>query len=307
MSTKTPPAPGSHDVNDPNWLKKGDGAGYFPTLESAKVYAEGVANNDYHKDRLRALTHLVKPLVNANSSGNPKFKFNPNSFTALDFGIGDGGQFYKMGLKPTKIIGIDISPEVLALAAENLSTLEFESHCGSAEVLKDVKSSSVDLALCINTLGYLSAEDQELFYEEMKRTVRPGGFLVMMAGNELFDLFALNSGTAEFFERYFDQPDVSKLLLEAGSERFRNADRLNPLKFTAVLQRYGFNEVGRTFSQWHRKLPPIANMEYGGDLLKARAASRDHNFDPNTLPAEDKWRALFQCSIFASLSVKEGA
>lgn len=305
MSEKLPAVPKNHDANDPNWLKKGDGAGYFPTLESAQAYADGVANNDYHKDRLRALVHLFEPLVKSGSKDSTSFKFNADSFTALDFGIGDGGQFFKLGLKPKKIVGIDISPQMLVLAEKNLAGLEFESHCGSAEVLKDVKANSVDLALCINTLGYLTKEDQDIFYEEMRRIVRPGGYLAVMAGNELFDLFALNSGTAEFFERYFDQPDTSKLLLEAGSERFKNAERLNPLKFSAVLQHYGFKEVRRSFSQWHRKLPPLANMEFRGDLLKARAASRDHNFDPNTLPEEDKWRALFQCSIFASLSVKE--
>ncbi len=285
--------PPHQDSNDKNWDQKGDWAGYFPTSESAQSYADEITDSAYHKDRLRALHALI------HAEGSPDY----SKSTILDFGIGDCGQFAKLDLHPKKVIGVDISQHMLDIAKDSCS-FEFEGYCGSSDVLKDVPNNCADLTLCINTLGYLSGEDQKLFFLEAARIVKPGGFLLIMTGNELFDLFALNSGTSKFFESYFNQPKASDVLLDGKLERFKNADRRNPLNFCHELKKYGFKETAQSFSQWHCKLPSVANREFDGDLRKARAASRDHDFDPNSQPDINKWKSFFQCSMFASMSQK---
>ena len=96
--------------------------------------------------------------------------------------------------------------------------------------------------------------------------------------------------------------DVTELLTEAKSLRPENAVRKNPLSFSAEIKPYGFIEISKTYSQWHR-IPPGIGNRIGNDLSKARLEMRDHNFDPNThLPDAEKWKANFQSSIFASLS-----
>jgi ubiquinone/menaquinone biosynthesis C-methylase UbiE len=291
MTSFTPPP--HQNLNDPNWQKTQDWGGFFPSVAWAQEYAQGVATSKYHDDRLRALKHIIASIP-----------ANTTLSTILDYGIGDGGEFMKLGLKPKTIIGTDISPHMIDLAASALSQFEFQGHVGSANAMSNVASSSVDLVLCLNVLGYLTDSDQEIFFKETQRVLKSGGYLLVMTGNELFDLFALNAGTAEFFEHNFSQPFADKLLIEGKALRFKNADRRNPLKFVEELSSHGFKEVSKSFSQWHKKIPALANIEFKGDLLAARSASRDHDFDPNNMPKHDRWKALFCCSIFASLSIK---
>jgi len=281
--------PPHQQLTNADWQQKEDAGGYFPTAESAKDYAARIASQEYHQDRLRALRHLLVHL--------------PTVTTVLDYGIADGGEFQAMGLGATRVIGTDISPHMIDIARETLSGVDFTGLVGSVEVLADVEDAFVDLVLCINVLGYLTEAEQETFFRESHRVLKPGGHLLVMTGNELFDLYALNSGTAEFFSRHFSQ-DVDQLLTHAKAERFRNANRHNPLSFGANVARYCFKEISQSFSQWHRQIPTLANIACGGDLQKAYHAARDHGFDANQLPATDRWKALLRCSMFASLSIK---
>ena len=200
-----------------------------------------------------------------------------------------------------KIYGIDKSVPMLKLASDNLTNFDFSPILGGVEALASIADSTVDLALAIDVLGYLNESELDTFYNEMRRIVRPGGSLLIMYGNELFDMFALNSGTADFFMKHFNL-DVKGLLSEGESKRPQNAHRRNPLSFAAELLPYDFHEVAQSFSQWHAIPPGQGNRI--GDLSQARLAMRDHEFDPNTLVPIDLWKAYFRCSIFASLSVK---
>jgi SAM-dependent methyltransferase len=190
---------------------------------------------------------------------------------------------------------------MVRLAESNLSKFTFNGKVGSVEEISFVASGSIDLVLCLNVLGYLNRDDQELFFKESSRVLKKDGYLLLMTGNELFDLFALNSGTTEFFDKHFNQSDVSELLSQGKSTRRKNADRRNPLNFAAEMKEHGFDEIAQAFSSWHKLIPAVANLRWAGDLRTARAQSRDHSFDPNSLPNIDTWKRAFRCSIFASL------
>jgi SAM-dependent methyltransferase len=274
----------------------GDNGGHFPDMSSAKAYISGEkgANTsiDYHNDRMRALKLLVSE---AGSS---------EKLRVIDFGCGDGMYFSEL-FQPNGvecIFGVDVSAPMIELASLALRDYSFHGVVGGAESLQAIDE-QFDIGFAIDVLGYLNEAELDIFYSEMARLIKPGGHLFVMYGNELFDMFALNSGTASFFQKHFDV-DAADLLLEGGAPQYKTADRKNPLNYGAQVAKYGFNEVRQAYSQWHRVPPAIGNRN--SDLADARLAMRDHGFDPNTLPPSDRWKAVFRSSIFASMLTNVG-
>ena len=271
----------------------GDTAGFFEDIESAKAYAHGQGAHtprDYHEDRMRAL-HILLDQMNL-----------PETFSVLDFGCGEGMYFREFFAGKTdqvsRIVGVDISSPMIDLARETLGSFPFEGIAGDARALSDIQG-SFDVGLAIDVLGYLDETELALYYTEMSRLIRPGGYLIVMYGNELFDLYALNGGTAAFFQKHFSV-DVGDLLTESGAAQYTPVERRNPLSFAAEISDFGFEEISQSFSQWHTVPPAIGNR--GGDVAAARLEMRDHAFDPNALPPRERWKAAFRSSIFASLS-----
>lgn len=279
-----------------NTTQAGDNAGHFPTIESARAYIEGGKGSntsaDYHSDRMRSLQIMLDAAK------------LPSSVRAIDFGCGDG-MYFKTFFGPQsrhhvdRLVGIDISPHMIDLAGETLRGFPFQGIAGGVDALANVQG-AYDIGFAIDVLGYLDEPELAVFYREMARLIRPGGCLIVMYGNELFDMFALNSGTAAFYQKHFNI-DVADVLVEGRSAQYKPANRKNPLSFGAEIAPYGFREVKQAFSQWHMLPPAIGNRQHN-DLSAARLAMRDHKFDPNSLPAQDAWQALFRSSIFASLS-----
>ncbi|MDI1288498.1 MAG: class I SAM-dependent methyltransferase, partial [bacterium] len=286
------PVPPHQDGSDGSWAEKGDAAGYFPTAESASEYAEGIGSSPYHRDRLRAIEELL--------AATP-LRASPNALTVLDFGIGDGGELKALGLPMSRVVGVDTSEAMVGLAREKFGDGDFVGLIGSVDAIGGIEDESIDLVFCVNTLGYLDAADQTTFFEQASRVVRSDGYLIVVTGNELFDLFALNSGTAEFFAERLGVLGAADLLTEGTVARFRNASRRNPLNFNVVLQSHGFLEIGQAFASWHR-VPPVMLTRSGLTLSDARDQARDFTLDPSGLSPDESWRSLLQCSIFASLS-----
>ncbi|MEQ8314088.1 MAG: class I SAM-dependent methyltransferase [Gammaproteobacteria bacterium] len=279
-----------------------DDGGVFPTRDSAARYIEGgnTTNRSYHADRIRAIRCLLVKLLNKNIN------------KVVDFGCGDG-MYISENFAVTenqnaigpieRIYCIDKSAPMIEYARRNLSEFNCDYALGGVEQFEKVETSSVDLTLAIDVLGYLSTEERDEFFHQVERITRPGGFLVVMCGNELLDVYALNSGTTAFFANNFDI-DITSLLIEGDSPRPSNAMRLNPLNFGALVSEYGFDEIEQSYSQWHKVPPGLGNK--GSDLAASRMEMRDFNFDPNELPPIDKWKAMFRCSIFASLCMRRG-
>ncbi len=286
------PVPPHQDGSDGSWAEKGDAAGYFPSPESARAYAEGITVSDYHRDRLRAIEELLSATTIRSSS---------EALTVLDFGVGDGGELKALQLPMARVVGVDTSEAMIDLAREKFADGEFLGLVGSVDALGGVEDESIDLAVCVNTLGYLDDGDQTTFFEEASRVVRTGGHLIIVTGNKLFDLFALNSGTAEFFAEHLGVSGAEDLLTEGTAARFRNASRRNPLNFGLVLESHGFTEIGQAFASWHH-VPPVMLTRSGLTFGDARDQARDFTLDPNGLPPEESWRSLLQCSIFGSIS-----
>ena len=288
-----PPPPPHQKTREKSGQTHEDLGGWFPDKESAASY-HADKNVAYHRDRLRAIMSLVNLLLESKNS----------AIEVVDFGIGDGQELSELGLPLSHIVGIDISPHMISLAQENLQGFDTQLLVGGVEALGSIDSVSTDLVVSTNVLGYLSQDDERKFFTETARILRPGGFVMMTLGNELFDLFALNSGTAAFFETYFEVPNPERLLTQGTSPRFGNARRHNPLALEGQLGEMGFVKVAYSFSQWHTKPPMLEQLEIGKTIDEARLSVRDHNFDANSLAVTEQWRALFQCSIFGALFQK---
>lgn len=269
-----------------------DPGGYFPGLEEAEGYAATAVENAYGQDRVRACRSVLTPEILSSLRQPP---------VVLDFGIGDGLFLSHLALQPGKVFGVDTSPHMLGLAERNLTGTSFVGLEGSVEKLAGIPDETFDLALCVDVEGYLEEVELYNLYSELGRVVRRGGCLVVQTGNELFDLYALNQGTEGFFQKNF-ATEVGELLTLSKTTKWSTAPRRNPLNFSAQLSLFGFEEVAQSFSQWHERIPSALVEFEGMNLLEARLAARNHEIDPNQLGPLEGWKALFQCSMFASLS-----
>jgi hypothetical protein len=75
------------------------------------------------------------------------------------------------------------------------------------------------------------------------------------------------------------------------------AIRENPLAYPHKLRALGFEETRQAFAMLH-EAPPLMMPEIDPDAINTRQY-------PDTLnwPAGDRWKLMFQCSIYGSLSV----
>lgn len=272
--------------------KPGDMGGYFPNLDSSKNYLSNSQTNlNIQEDRIRAI----------HSALNQK-----NFRNILDFGIGDGVRFKNLNLEYKNLSGIDISKHMIDLCRDNLycenEDLVHNLYVGDQNSLDEISSNTFDLILLIHVLGYIPETEHEKLFRNLNRILVPGGKLLISTGNQLFDLFALNSGTKDFFESEFKVENSELLLSSAASKRFMNAGRINPLTFGYFLSRFGLEEISQAYSQYHH-VPPQILIEKGASIEDARIRSRSNQIDANTFSDMERWRAYFQCSVVVSHSV----
>ena len=137
-------------------------------------------------------------------------------------------------------------------------------------------------------------------HREAHRIIRRGGWLLVTHSNKLFDMFSLNSYTASFFDENLVLSDgyaaqIKKLLLKHDEPKNSKALPLplreNPLNYHFKLSHYGFDEVRQEFVNRHEAPPPILKEQTYPDTL-------------DLLP-EERWKLLFTCSTFVSLSMHQ--
>jgi SAM-dependent methyltransferase len=283
-----PPHMASHEID----FENEDSGGYFPDQKSIESVYRAPERESYHLDRERSVKVLINELK-LNQSVDP--------LTVLDFGIGDGLELASLKLPIGELIGIDTSPSMIKIADENISVERKTFFIGGVEKLSNVASGSVDLVLAMNVLGYLTQDEEKEFWTETRRLLKSNGYVLILVGNRLFDLFALNSGTSEFFQEQFEVPHAESLLRFTDSPRFKNARRHNPLELQNSLEIYGMSHVKTSFSQWHHTPPIILQNIQSLDIRSARSKARNHELDPNSISPDQKWRGYFQCSLVGLL------
>jgi ubiquinone/menaquinone biosynthesis C-methylase UbiE len=248
---------------------------YWEEKEEYKSHGNSIHPN-YHEYRLGK----VKALIDGISTGNK----------CVDVGCGEGDLVVHCKNKGWEVEGFDISEKMVESAKEKLSGEGINPsivYQGGIESLREYDDDSVDLLLAINVLTYLDKKQDEEFYEQAERIVRPEGTLIIAHSNELFDIFTFNKYTVEFFENTLlpltmDDEDkiqeatekVEELISHSNkpdekskfaSERDKlNKRRENPLTYENKLESFDFSQEELIFTH-HHAVPPLLiedNAEY---------------------------------------------
>ncbi len=214
----------------------------------------------------------------------------------LDFGCGDGVLLEDLAQRGARVDGLDAAAPMIELARARLAAAGVEPgrlEVGSAEALAGYEDAELDGIVSVNVLAYLTADEERTFYDQAARVLRPGGMLLVSHSNELFDLYALNGGTAAFFARHLLPPGatVAPLLTRAGDGGTGYNVRANPLSYPAELRERGFEEAEQAFFNLHPQPPALLGPGDEGRI-----------FDPNAIEALPHWRQQLQCSTYFSLS-----
>jgi len=125
-------------------------------------YSETI-DTPYHRNRLRMVEALLAP---EDFAGH-----------VVDFGCGDGVMARRvLGLGGT-ITAIDIDSDMVAMTRRALDPFKDRATVveGGIESLQALPDRSVDTLLALNELAYLSQQEDNLFYENAARILRPRG------------------------------------------------------------------------------------------------------------------------------------
>ena len=105
---------------------------------------------------------------------------NCEGLTVLDYGCGAGENCVLLSKRGCKVIGLDLSPELIALAKRRMALHGiddgYEFHVGSCHET-GLQDHSVDGVFAIAILHHL---DLNTAASEIKRILKPGGFLILL-------------------------------------------------------------------------------------------------------------------------------
>lgn len=226
--------------------------------------------------------------------------------TIVDFGCGEGLYFETLLAKrPKQAIGIDMDAALLDRARERLANNPAVHFLhGGVEQLADIENDSVALATALNVTSYFTPQEDQEFYPHVSRILRPGGYLLVSHSNLLFDLFTFNKYTIATLSTVFmpGQPtDKLAALLTNPTKPSKVGlpTRENPLAFRFKAERFGLTEVRQEFAHFHER-PPLLEDDEVCDGINPRSSISTLDW-----PAQERWRLLFQCSMYFSLLQKQ--
>jgi len=253
-----------------------DSVGYWQAEADRYHDHVGASRRTYHAGRLATASQLLE-----------RADLAPGA-RIVDFGCGDGIYSRELASDGYAVTGLDLVEEMVVLARrlDPERTVTFET--GGAAQLASV--GSCDAVVSLNVLAYLTDGEMRDFWDALEEILVPGGYLLVSHSNELFDLFALNAGTAEFFARNFDA-DVRGLVAAEDGPRAAYNVRANPLTYGEVLAGHGFEEVARAYFNFHPLPPALLGEGDAGRVL-----------DPAQIARVPEWKQQFQCSTLFSLS-----
>jgi SAM-dependent methyltransferase len=173
---------------------------------------------------------------------------------------------------------------------------------GDLQSLLTIPDNSVSLLTAFSVTAYFTPKEDLFFYQQAKRLLRNNGILALSHSNLLFDFFSFNRFTVDtILENLVEDNHTSREAIESllqfplnpeGKRSF--STRENSLNYERKVLGLGFSEEQRVFANYHPTPPPLSPpAERSNPNLKEFRNTLDW-------PEEDKWKLLFQCSIFAS-------
>lgn len=260
-------------------------AAYWSARASSYAASTSTA---YHRDRKAMIDRLLAPLPIAGKH-------------VVDFGCGDGLFVQALANAGAVVVGFEPNDALVEAARRRLrdAGLAAEIRKGGVSALADISDRSVDILLTLNVFAYFTDEEEKALYAHAGRVIRPGGSWVITHSNELFDLFTLNRFTVEFYRAHFGTDPSALLARPDLPDRVSFRVRENPLTYGEKLKRFGFSLASMDFANYHEAPPLLMDVKDFDDLDSRRYR------DLADWPVEERWRLLFQCSMFGTRAVKD--
>lgn len=101
----------------------------------------------------------------------------------LDAACGSGYGSNELAKNATKVVGMDISEEAVAYAKEKYHRDNLEYIVGSVETLP-FENQSIDVVVSFETIEHVNEDIQNAFLKEIKRVLKPDGYLIMSTPNK---------------------------------------------------------------------------------------------------------------------------
>jgi hypothetical protein len=142
----------------------------------------------------------------------------------------------------------------------------------------------------------MTQDEENQFYLESNRILKPGGHILITHSNELFDMFTMNNLTIDFFERNFGVRIGEYLDLAGLTPVETYGIRENPLNYSTKLRRYGFEQQKIDFFHHHSDLPRGSHTQ-----VRNKVSSE---FENASSEGVRRWQELFMSSTFGVLASK---
>lgn len=123
--------------------------------------------------------------------------------TVLDYGCGAGENLVHIAVRaPDIVVGLDISPELIELAKKRAEAYQVKAHFLIGSAYKTgMPSASIDVVFAIAIFHHL---DLAAAVKELRRIVRPGGFVILQEPVRDFKFYSWLAGHLPY-----DRGDVS--------------------------------------------------------------------------------------------------
>lgn len=170
--------------------------------------------------------------------------------TVLDFGCGSGENIVPLVERGARVIGIDISPDLIALARQRLSMAGLEAMVEARSAYETgLPDGSVDVIFCIALIHHLDIARVRM---EMQRILAKGGKIIVKEPirfsklyNRLRNLLPAQDDVSEF-EHPLTRPEFAAI-----SEPFRaEGTRYFRLPIVPLLLRSGLWDRPWEFDRW---------------------------------------------------------
>lgn len=263
-----------------------------------------------HRDHLKSLIRTYSPK------------------TLLDAGCGPASFLRDVFDQPCDFYGFDLTPEMVQEGKRVFSESgRNPAHLWQGSVLdkadfrnpEGTSPTTYDGAICIGVFPHISESADIAAMHNLRDCLKPGGFAVIEARNQLFSLFTMNRYSYEFIRDELIRPNQlgGRLTAEQAQEmascveemksQFRmdlppiragkagepGYDQVLSRTHNPMLLRQQFSEVGfrnvRTLFHHFHALPPMFSRKTSSFFLRESIAMED---------APEDWRGNFMASAF---------
>ena len=232
----------------------------------------------------------------------------------LEMACGLGFVSHTLTKKGFSVSAFDISKEAIN-SAKNVA-IEYNQdpnnfYVANENCLKKIKSNSMDVIIGIGYFRYIDFNKQKKIYKECKRILKKNGTLILDHQNELFEMFALNNESIQYWsnfiqeycniEKIFKKGELQKKLNHHIKSPIRKRESHsisaktrvfseNPLTYENKIQNHSFRL--KEIKYPHTEIiPPFLHKEINKKELEKIQSK-------NCLKLSKNWRSMFMCFQF---------